>query len=205
MKRMLMVLFAALTLGSTLSVQARDKKGDGDRKELSTKQATRMASELKLDDKTQAWFIPLYAEYQDTLRSLRRTAGMPEPEKRNKADKQDQVPEAQGEVPEAQGEAPEGNGEKSQAKRDRKQLTDAEALQQIEENFSRTEREVALKRSYLARFKEKLTPQQLYTIFCRPAVQQRPQNGRPQGGMNGGGRPMGGFGGPMGGFGGGDF
>ena len=198
MKRMLMVLFAALTLGSTLSVQARDKKGDGDRKEISTKQATRMASELKLDDKTQAWFIPLYAEYQDTLRSLRRPAGMPAPEKKDKASKQDQAPDAQGQAPDA-------NDEKPQAKRGSKQLTDAEALQQIEENFSCTEREVALKRSYLARFKEKLTPQQLYTIFCRPAMQQRPQNGRSQGGMNGGGRPMGGFGGPMGGFGGGDF
>ncbi len=193
-----MVLFVALTLGSSLSVQARDKKTDGDRKELSTKQASRMASELKLDDKTQAWFIPLYAEYQDTLRSLRRPAGMPAPGQKGKASKQDPVPDAQGQAPEA-------NGEKSEAKRGCKQLTDAEALQQIEENFSRTEREVALKRSYLARFKEKLTPQQLHTIFCRPAMQQRPQNGRPQGGMNGGGRQMGGFGGPMGGFGGGDF
>lgn len=82
----------------------------------------------------------------------------------------------------------------------RLQLTDAEALQRIEENFSRTEREVALKRVYMDRFQEKLTPQQLFVIFCRSSMQQRPQKERPQGGMQGGGRPMGGFGGPQGGM-----
>lgn len=186
MKRTFLVLFAALTLGSTLTVQARDKKTDGDSKERLTKQATRMASELKLDDKTQAWFIPLYAEYQDTLRSLRRPVEMRAQSKKGKARKQGQAPDVKGETP--------------QAKLGRLQLTDAEALQRIEENFSRTEREVALKRVYMARFQEKLTPQQLFVIFCRSSMQQRSQKERPQGGMQGGGRPMGGFGGPQGGM-----
>lgn len=186
MKRTFLVLFAALTLGSTLTVQARDKKTDGDSKERLTKQATRMASELKLDDKTQAWFIPLYAEYQDTLRSLRRPVEMRAQSKKGKACKQGQAPDVKGETP--------------QAKLGRLQFTDAEALQRIEENFSRTEREVALKRVYMARFQEKLTPQQLFVIFCRSSMQQRPQKGRPQGGMQGGGHPMGGFGGPQGGM-----
>lgn len=193
MKRTFLVLFAALTLGSTLTVQARDKKTGGDSKERLTKQATRMASELKLDDKTQAWFIPLYAEYQDTLRSLHRPAEMCIQSKKGKACKQGQASDAKGQAPDVKGETP-------QAKLGRLQLTDAEALQRIEENFSRTEREVALKRVYMARFQEKLTPQQLFAIFCRSSMQQRPQKGRPQGGMQGGGRPMGGFGGPQGGM-----
>lgn len=192
MKRTFLVLFAALTLGSTLTVQARDKKTDGDSKERLTKQATRMASELKLDDKTQAWFIPLYAEYQDTLRSLRRPVEMHAQSKKGKACKQGLASDANGQAPDVKGETP-------QAKLGRLQLTDAEALQRIEENFSRTEREVALKRVYMARFQEKLTPQQLFVIFCRSSMQQRPQKERPQGGMQGGGRPMGGFGGPQGG------
>lgn len=193
MKRTFLVLFAALTLGSTLTVQARDKKTDGDSKERLTKQATRMASELKLDDKTQAWFIPLYAEYQDTLRSLRRPVEMHAQSKKGKACKQGLASDANGQAPDVKGETP-------QAKLGRLQLTDAEALQRIEENFSRTEREVALKCVYMARFQEKLTPQQLFVIFCRSSMQQRPQKGRPQGGMQGGGRPMGGFGGPQGGM-----
>lgn len=193
MKRTFLVLFAALTLGSTLTVQARDKKTDGDSKERLTKQATRMASELKLDDKKQAWFIPLYAEYQDTLRSLRRPVEMRVQSKKGKACKQGLASDANGQTPDVKGKTP-------QAKLGRLQLTDAEALQRIEENFSRTEREVALKRVYMARFQEKLTPQQLFVIFCRSSMQQRPQKGRPQGGMQGGGRPMGGFGGPQGGM-----
>lgn len=193
MKRTFLVLFAALTLGSTLTVQARDKKTDGDRKERLTKQATRMASELKLDDKTQAWFIPLYAEYQDTLRSLRRPVEMHAQSKKGKACKQGLASDANGQAPDVKGKTP-------QAKLGRLQFTDAEALQRIEENFSRTEREVALKRVYMARFQEKLTPQQLFVIFCRSSMQQRPQKGRSQGGMQGGGRPMGGFGGPQGGM-----
>lgn len=193
MKRTFLVLFAALTLGSTLTVQARDKKTDGDSKERLTKQATRMASELKLDDKTQAWFIPLYAEYQDTLRSLRRPVEMRVQSKKGKACKQGLASDANSQAPDVKGKTP-------QAKLGRLQLTDAEALQRIEENFSRTEREVALKRVYMARFQEKLTPQQLFVIFCRSSMQQRPQKGRPQGGMQGGGRPMGGFGGPQGGM-----
>lgn len=193
MKRTFLVLFAALTLGSTLTVQARDKKTDGDSKERLTKQATRMASELKLDDKTQAWFMPLYAEYQDTLRSLRRPVEMRAQRKKGKACKQGQASDANGQATDLKGETP-------QAKLGRLQFTDAEALQRIEENFSRTEREVALKRVYMARFQEKLTPQQLFVIFCRSSMQQRPQKGRPQGGMQGGGRPMGGFGGLQGGM-----
>ena len=145
MKRTFLVLFAALTLGSTLTVQARDKKTDGDSKERLTKQATRMASELKLDDKTQAWFIPLYAEYQDTLRSLRRPVEMRAQSKKGKACKQGLASDANGQAPDVKGKTP-------QAKLGRLQFTDAEALQRIEENFSRTEREVALKRVYMARF-----------------------------------------------------
>ncbi|MGM9694283.1 MAG: hypothetical protein ACI3YC_04670 [Alloprevotella sp.] len=84
-------------------------------------------------------------------------------------------------------------------------LTDEEALQQIETQLKSDELQVNIKRTYLEKFKAKLTPKQLLMIFKRPAApngQNRPGAGRPGGqGFPGGG----GFGGPGGGFGGGDF
>lgn len=177
MKRTLLSLFVALTLGTSLSAATRDKnpsdKNPGDRKELSTRQATRQAKELKLDDKTQAWFIPLYAEYQDTLRAVR-SQGM----QRSKAD-----------------------GEKADKKKEPQKLTDAEALQRIEQLFDNEEKTLTLKRAYYKRFKEKLTPQQLLSIFnqqARPAMPQgfnRQQRGGQMLGMPGQGMRQGGFGG----------
>ncbi len=187
MKRFLLLLVAAFALCSTLTLSARDKKDDKserpDRKEAGTRQATRMASELKLSDELQKWFIPLYAEYQDTLRSVRRPAQKPENDKANgeKADKDKKDSE-------------------------RGKLTDEQATKRIEETFAQEEQELQLKRAYYARFKEKLTPQQMVTIFCRPAMNANrgpQQGGRPGGQMRQGGQP--GFGGgmPQGGFGGG--
>ncbi len=190
MKRFLLLLVAAFALGSTLTLSARDKKDDKserpDRKEAGTRQATRMASELKLSDELQKWFIPLYAEYQDTLRSVRRPAQKPENDKANgeKADKDKKDSE-------------------------RGKLTDEQATKRIEETFAQEEQELQLKRAYYARFKEKLTPQQMVTIFCRPAMNANrgPQQGGRLGGQMrqggqpgfGGGMPQGGFGGGMGG------
>lgn len=179
MKRTMIALLVALTLGSGMSVSARDKKTNNaaptDRKEMSTRMATRKATELKLDDNTQAWFIPLYAEYQDTLRSVKHL-GMP---------------------------AKQGKDEKADSKtKDSNKLTDAEALQRIETIFDNEEKEIALKRAYFARFKEKLTPQQLLSIFGQQARPAMPQGFRRQGsnrqmpGMPGNGMNMGGFGGP---------
>ena len=179
MKRTMIALLVALTLGSGMNLSARDKKTNNaaptDRKEMSTRMATRKASELKLDDNTQAWFIPLYAEYQDTLRAVKRM-GMPE--MLNKDEKA------------------------SNKAKEPKKLTDAEALQRIETIFSNEEKELSLKRAYYTRFKEKLTPQQLLSIFGQQTRPAMPQGFRRQGdnrqmpGMPGNDMNMGGFGGP---------
>ena len=181
----MIALLVALTLGmgTTATAQKQDKKG-GDRTEMRTKMATRMANELKLDDKTQAWFIPLYAEYQDTLRSVRREFTMkPAPEQlKPKADKDKE------------------QTDKKDNKKAPKALTDAEAQKMIDNTFAREERELSLKRAYYDKFKAKLTPQQLVTIFCRKPQQGmgagRQQFGGRQGGMRQGGQ----FGGPQGGM-----
>ena len=178
MKRSMIALLVALTLGmGTTATAQKPNKQYGDRTEMRTKMATRMANELKLDDNTQAWFIPLYAEYQDTLRSVRREFTIkPAPELlKPKTDKKN-------------------------SKKAPKALTDAEAQQMIDNTFAREERVLSLKRAYYDKFKAKLTPQQLVTLFCsKPnhgTAPGRQQFGGRQGGMRQGGQ----FGGPQGGM-----
>lgn len=185
MKRSMIALLVALTLGmGTTATAQKQNKQYGDRTEMRTKMATRMANELKLDDNTQAWFIPLYAEYQDTLRSVRREFTIkPAPELlKPKADNDKE------------------KTDKKNCKKAPKALTDAEAQQMIDNTFAREERVLSLKRAYYDKFKAKLTPQQLVTLFCgkpnhgtAPGRQQF--DGR-QGGMRQGGQ----FGGPQGGM-----
>lgn len=184
MKRPMIALLVALTLGmgTTATAQKQNRK-DGDRTEMRTKMATRMANELKLDDKTQAWFIPLYTEYQDTLRSVRREfAFKPAPELlKPKADNDKE------------------KTDKKDSKKAPKVLTDAEAQQMIDNTFAREERLLTLKRAYYDKFKAKLTLQQLVTLFCKPNRNTAP--GRQQfGGRQGGMRQGGQFGGPQGGM-----
>lgn len=170
MKRTMIALLVALTLGSGVTMSARDKKSSGaaptDKKEMTTRMATRKATELKLDDKTQTWFVPLYAEYQDTLMSVKRAA----------------MPRMQ------------ANGEKTDKQnKEPKKITDEEALKRIETLFDNEEKELKIKRAYYARFKEKLTPQQLLSLFTQSARPAMPQGFRRQGGgqMPGmQGRPM---------------
>ena len=185
MKRSMIALLVALTLGmSTTATAQKQNKQYGDRTEMRTKMATRMANELKLDDNTQAWFIPLYAEYQDTLRSVRREFTIkPAPELlKPKADNDKE------------------KTDKKNSKKAPKALTDAEAQQMIDNTFAREERTLSLKRAYYDKFKAKLTPQQLVTLFCnkpnRGAAPGRQQFGGRQGGMRQGGQ----FGGPQGGM-----
>lgn len=189
MKRSMIALLVALTLGmGTTATAQKPNKQYGDRTEMRTKMATRMANELKLDDNTQTWFIPLYAEYQDTLRSVRREFTIkPAPEllkpkadnDKEKTDKKDC---------------------KKDCKKAPKALTDAEAQQMIDNTFAREERLLSLKRAYYDKFKAKLTPQQLVTLFCskpnRGTASGRQQFGGRQGGMRQGGQ----FGGPQGGM-----
>lgn len=184
MKRSMIALLVALTLGmGTTATAQKPNKQYGDRTEMRTKMATRMANELKLDDNTQAWFIPLYAEYQDTLRSVRRKFAIkPAPELlKPKADNDKE------------------KTDKKNSKKAPKALTDAEAQQMIDNTFAREERTLSLKRAYYDKFKAKLTPQQLVTLFCKPnrgTAPGRQQFGGRQGGMRQGGQ----FGGPQGGM-----
>ena len=184
MKRSMIALLVALTLGmGTTATAQKQNKQYGDRTEMRTKMATRMANELKLDDNTQAWFIPLYTEYQDTLRSVRREFTIkPAPELlKPKADKDKE------------------QTDKKDYKKAPKALTDAEAQQMIDNTFAREERVLSLKRAYYDKFKAKLTPQQLVTLFCKPNRNTAP--GRQQfGGRQGGMRQGGQFGGPQGGM-----
>ena len=106
---------------------------------------------------------------------------------------------------------------------EKKELTDEEATNQINENFSRQEQQIAtmqkrldVQKKYYEEFSKILTPQQVLKVL----TPQRGQGGRgqgqrgngdgerrgnfeggPRGGFGGG--PRGGFGGPGGGFGGG--
>lgn len=176
MKRSMIALLVALTLGmGTTATAQKQNKQYGDRTEMRTKMATRMANELKLDDNTQAWFIPLYAEYQDTLRSVRRKFAIkPAPELlKPKADNDKE------------------KTDKKNSKKAPKALTDAEAQQMIDNTFAREERVLSLKRAYYDKFKAKLTPQQLVTLFCsKPnhgTAPGRQQFGGRQGGMRQGG------------------
>lgn len=181
----MIALLVALTLGmGTTATAQKPNKQYGDRTEMRTKMATRIANELKLDDNTQAWFIPLYAEYQDTLRSVRREFTIkPAPELlKPKADNDKE------------------KTDKKNSKKAPKVQTDAEAQQMIDNTFAREERVLSLKRAYYDKFKAKLTPQQLVTLFCskpnRGTAPGRQQFGGRQGGMRQGGQ----FGGPQGGM-----
>ena len=163
MKRTLFTLLAALTLCVGMCAQTATRRQNS--KESLTKRATRMADELKLDDAAQAWFVPIYAEYLDTLQTVNRQARITD-----------------------------ANGKRKQ----QKELSDLEASQQLLNSFAAEEPAVALKRAYYERLKEKLTPQQLLTLFKRSdrPTMQRPQQGqmRPGGNFQRGGMEMGGFG-----------
>lgn len=78
MKRFIFLFLAAAAFALGVSAQPAEgkRKGDGprDRKEASLKQAERMAGRLKLEGETKQWFVPLYAEYRDTLAAVARTA-----------------------------------------------------------------------------------------------------------------------------------
>ncbi len=99
-----------------------------------------------------------------------------------------------------------GDQEGAEMRVDFNNLSDDDALELIQKNFDRQEKQLVVDREYLPKFLEIITPAQAAQVFMqRPG---RPDGGNGQGrqgreGGNGGGR--GGFGGPGGGFGGGGF
>jgi hypothetical protein len=76
---------------------------------------------------------------------------------------------------------------------EKKELDDAEILESIVNSFSRAEEEVAVKRTYFLKFQEKLTPQQLRSLFM-PRMNRQGQGGQ-RGGFPRGERSFGGHGG----------
>lgn len=172
---------AALAMAVTTTAQ-RPENFEQMRKERMEKRAKEQAKDLKLDKETSVWFTNLFIEYQEQLDAVRKEAmkDMPKPSK-----------------PEKDGE--EANPEDMKEK-EMKKLTDEQAEKFILGGFDVAEKEVAVKRDYYNRFREKLSPKQLLRIFS-------PRRGGMRGGQGGGqrgGRPMGGPGGfpPMGGPGG---
>ena len=186
-KQVLFLVAIAFVSAMTLSAQRRfdfEKM----HKERVEKRAKDQAKELKLDKETSLWFTNLYIEYQEQLRAVRKEAmkDMPKPSKPEKNDDDDD-------------DSPENVKEKEM-----KKFTDEQAEKFILGGFDVAEKEVAVKRDYYNRFREKLTPKQLLRIFSQRRGGLRGGNGRqgrrPMGGQ-GGFPPMGGPGGfpPMGG------
>lgn len=78
------------------------------------------------------------------------------------------------------------------------EVSDAEALEAVEAMFAASECEAALKRAYYARFKEKLTGQQVLRVFMPASPKRQSDGNRRPGGFGGPGGFPGGFGGPGG-------
>lgn len=84
MKRILTTLLVALTLGAGMQLQARNEQVNDEREdkaEMQEKRATRLAQQLKLDEETTDWFVPLYVAYQDSLQAVKAEAQLPDGKK----------------------------------------------------------------------------------------------------------------------------
>ncbi len=181
-----MAMLATVSLSAGAQEQRQrmsDEEMASRRAEMVQKQAEKLAKDLDLKDDAKTQFIATYSEYQEALMNARMSG---RDENRENASEE--------------------RGEKKS-----KEMTDEEATQRIEESFARQEAQIAqsqkaleVSREYYAKFKETLTPQQLFKVFGQ---QQRRGGDNRQGGQGGPqGGPMGG--GPRGGgegFGGGDF
>ena len=94
-----------------------------------------------------------------------------------------------------------GDKEGEEMRTDFTNLTDEKAMELIQNNFDRQEKQLAIDKEYLPKFLEIITPAQAAQVFMMPGG--RPQGGRGFGNGQGGRGNRGGFGG--GGFGGGGF
>ena len=98
-----------------------------------------------------------------------------------------------------------GDQEGNEMRVDLDNISDDDALELIQKNFDRQEKQLAVDKEYLPKFLEILTPAQATRVFInRPGRPEGAQGARGQGGRGGGrggfGGPGGGFGGPGGGF-----
>ena len=93
-----------------------------------------------------------------------------------------------------------GDTEGAEQQADLKEITDDEALEMIEANFDRQEKQLAVDREYLPKFLEIITPAQAARMFLQQGMRPQSSSQRGQGGPGGGmGGPGGGMGGPGGG------
>ncbi len=171
-----MIALAALFLAVPQMKAQRDNRQQPDLTAMAAERAERLAKDMSLEGDVKTKFVDLYKKYQEELT----------------ADIREQM---------------EKRSENTEERKKDKDLTDEEALAKINEQFeqeqaqiSRQQKQLMIKKNYLAEFRELLTPQQLLKVFGR--------SGRNRGGNNNnnGGERMGGpgMGGPgMGGFGGG--
>ena len=100
-----------------------------------------------------------------------------------------------------------GDKEGEEQRADFTNMTDEQAMEMIQNNFSRQEKQLEIDKEYLPKFLEIITPQQTAQVFmqqgARPGGGNRGQGGGNRGGGfggQGGGNRGGGFGGPGGGF-----
>lgn len=141
-KCMALLAGALLTAGS-LCAQAQsrvnDKKADRPRwteEEIMERRAESMAAKLMLDDKTEAEFVSLYAQYLKELKDCREHY-------------REAVPGPKG-------------GEVGEP---RKPLTDAEIEARMERRFEKQRQLLDIHEKYYKDFKKMLTPKQLQKVF----------------------------------------
>lgn len=144
------LLVGALLTASSLCAQAQpkanDKTPDKPRwtaEELMQRKAEHMASTLMLDEKSEAKFVMLYAQYLKELKECRERY---------------------------REEAP--RPEREKLREPREPLTDAEIEKRIENRFNRQRQMLDIREKYYKDFKKMLTPKQLLKVFegNRPAV-----------------------------------
>lgn len=171
MKKTMTALLLLLAVAIVPAAAQKSDKENKNAQKRTEKMAAQIAKQLDLDDATTDWFKALYVQYQDSLRAVRSKG---------------------------QAAQPADDKEKSSEK---KELTEAEAAQLIEDGFAASIAEVDVKRYFYKAFLEKLTSVQLVNIFAggpgggMPGGMPGGNQQRQGGGMPGGGMPGGGFGG----------
>jgi|GEM_PF-468861 len=213
MKKVLALMAMAAIMGMSASAQPQrmgKEEMQAKRAERIQNQAEKMANDFGLKDDKKTQFVNLYTEYQNAL-SEAKPDGNPKGAKPGKGDKDKKD----------KGDKKEKADKPGKGENKAKELTDEEATQRIEELFARQEGQIQqsqkrleVNKAYYEKFKNVLTPQQIYKVLNRQQRQMQRggqmnrQGNRPQGrGQQGGfgGRDNGGFGGPGDGGFGGDF
>lgn len=179
------IILSALVIVASgfAQVKAQDRPNDGKTpeefmKEMVSKQADKLAEDMKLESDKATEFKTLFTEYKTQEMSAR-------------------MPKAQN------GDKKKEGGKKAK----RGELTDAQADSLATANFETQEKELQLRKDYYAKFKSLVGAANAYKVVMArqqgPRGNQQGRQGGPDGGF-GGGRPGGGnFGMPGGG--GGDF